>query len=186
MEEVIEEVWETIPEFPNYRISNMGRVYSDLRDHIMKSTKNNWGHMKVNLASEWDASKWTRSVALLVAQTFVENTDPLRFTGIIILDGNFENVAAHNIMWRPEWFVWKYTRQLKEEQPIHYHNLPVIDSEGLRYDSVIEAGISNGMLFHDIWMSCHDGVAYCPNILTFEIDQDKVERGMSSQKIHSI
>jgi hypothetical protein len=173
VQETVEEEWKPIEEFQNYQISNLGRIYSEVRDHMMSPSVNNWGHIKITLSSEWNSTRWTRSVAQMVAHAFVEN--PEGYQGLIHLDGDPTNVAAHNLAWRPKWFEWKYSRQFKEDQPIHYTNLPVIDNFGNCYDNIIEAGQVNGMLYHDIWMSCHDGVAYLPNTHIFEIDHARIK-----------
>lgn len=176
-----DEVWKTITDFPIYEISNYGRIHSLLRDMIMKPSKTREGHLKISLYSEWDNSRFTRSVALLVAREFVEIetthiTDYHRPTSVIHKDGKFENVHASNLAWRPPWFVWKYTRQMRTIQPSRYYEVPVIEvGSGIRYDSIVEAGVELGMLFQDIWLSCLNGVPYIPNKYVFEIDRKRLE-----------
>lgn len=165
----IEEEWVDIPEFRNYRISSFGRVYSITRDIIMRTSFTPFGHMKVNLMSEWDNKQYTRGVAQLVAEVFVPQPNVL-CDHVMILDGDFTNVAAHNLAWRPQWFVWKYTRQLKTLQPLHYRNLPVLNvTTGEQYNNIIECGMTEGLLFEDIWRSTYSGAAIFPNGSIFEI-----------------
>ncbi len=168
-----EEEWLTIPEFPNYQVSNYGRVWDCIKDREVKKSRTQWGHVKVNLTDAFANRQTSRSVALLVASAFVEPLD-WRCDHVMILDGDFDHVAAENLTWRPYWFMWKYTRQLKTPLPSHYRHLPVVDVvSGKKYESIYEAGITEGLLFHDIWMSCHNGYSYFPNKAIFEIDAER-------------
>lgn len=167
--ETVEEEWKDIPEFTNYLISNLGRIYNVRRDVFMATSLTPFGHVKITLKSEWDGFRYTRSVAQMVAEAFVEPPEPL-CDHVAILDGDFTNVAAYNLVWRPYWFVYKYTRQLKVQQPLHFKNLPVCNVEtGVVYDSIVEAGMLEGLLFEDIWRSTYTGAALYPDGSVFEI-----------------
>lgn len=172
MLEVIEEEWKEIPDFESYHISNLGRVYNLKRDSMMRLSSTIGGHLKVTLQSPWNGRRHTRSVARMVAEAFIESPNILCDT-VLILDGDFENVAAHNLVWRPRWYVWKYTYQLRiplEEQPHFYRNLRVCNTvTGVVYDSIIQAGMSEGILFADIWRSTYSGDALFPYSSIFEI-----------------
>lgn len=109
------------------------------------------------------------SVALLVAEAFVE-PDNLLCDQVVVLDGNFQNVAAENLRWRPKWFAWKYTHQLKTRQPLHYCNLPVVNIDtDEEHDSIIDAGIKYGLLFEDVWRSTFSGTPIYPYRERYEI-----------------
>ncbi len=167
--ETLQEEWKDIPEFANYQISNLGRVYSVNRDIIMQPSMSTFGHLKITLKSDWGTARLTRGLAQLVAEAFVEPPSPL-CDAVAVLDGDFTNVAAYNLMWRPQWFVWKYTRQLKITHPVYYRNLPVADVDtGFIYNSIIEAGMAEGLLFNDIWRSTYTGAAIFPNSSIWEI-----------------
>jgi hypothetical protein len=155
------EVWKNIPEFPYYDISNLGNIWNRRRDKMMSVSLNNHGHVKITLMAP-DRVRHTRSVAQLVADAFVDPPS-LLCDHLIVLDGDFTNIRADNLSWRPQWFAWKYTRQLKEPQPNHYRNLPIENVvTGEVYDSVIDAGIKEGLLFNDIWRSTYSGDAIYP------------------------
>ncbi len=167
-----DELWRTIPEFPYYQISNLGRVYNDRFDCFMATSLNNFGHVKISLVSEGLESakeRFTRSIAQLVAEAFVEPHSPL-CDQVTVLDGNFANVVASNLVWRPRWFSWKYTHQLKTQQPRHFYNLAVHNQNtGEVYPSIIETGIKEGLLFKDIWESTYTGKQVYPTGDIFEI-----------------
>lgn len=164
-----EERWKTIGEFPNYKISSFGRVFNVKLDMMMRTSINNFGHVKIKLTSDWGREQYTRSVALLVAEAFLKKPNFL-CDQVIVLDGNFTNVAADNLAWRPGWFAWKYTRQLKTTQPLHYTNLHVCNvSTGVVYRSIIEAGMAEGLLFEDVWRSTYRREGTFPDSSVFEI-----------------
>lgn len=167
--EVLEEVFRRIPEFPNYEISNLGNVYNVRRRQIMRTSINNYGHVKISLVSQYTGIRHTRSVARLVAEAFVKRPTFL-CDQVMVLDGDFTNLASTNLTWRPEWFVWRYTHQLKTPQPIHYKNLSVANiTTGDVYDSIVDAGVSEGMLFEEIWESTYTGKSVFPYRFVYQI-----------------
>lgn len=169
MTDVITEEWAVIQAFPNYHVSNLGRVYNQLHDHYLSPTPNNYGTMRVYLTRDYDRTKHTLSLSRLVADYFVDPPDILSDTPIL-LDGDQTNCAAHNIVWRPRWFAWKYRRQMHQDHPRPYHNLVVIN-KGTRdeYANIIQAGKAEGLLFDDIWISCNTGRRIYPNSSIFEV-----------------
>lgn len=149
----MEELWKIIPEFPDYSVSNFGRIWNTYRNREYKTTVNNWGNVKISFGPE----RITRSVGLLVAEAFVEPPDELS-TSVIYLDGDFLNVRSDNIAWRPLSFAYYYSRQFKKQQPLHYKNIPVLNLDlRVEYECVIKAGITEGVLFDDIWDSTWRG-----------------------------
>lgn len=163
-----EELWRNILEFPLYDVSNHGRICNNRNERIMSISYTATGHSKITLTG-YDGGRYTRSVALLVADAFVKPPNIL-CDQIILLDGDFSNVRADNIAWRPGWFSWKYTRQLKVDHPRHYYNLPVLNTEeDIEYPSIIDAGIAEGLLFDDIWKSTYQKIPVFPHGVVFEI-----------------
>ena len=113
--------------------------------------------------------RFTRSVAMLVAQAFVEPPNFLSDT-LVVLDGDLTHVAASNLVWRPRGFAWKYAHQLKVDQPLYYRNLPVFNVvKNVEYESIVAAGMYEGLLFDDIWRSTYSGIKTFPNSSIFEI-----------------
>lgn len=163
-----EERWRTILEFPKYEISNRGNIYNTKSRITMRTSRSNYGHTKITL-TDYDGQRYTRSVALLVAQAFVAPPNYLA-DHLILLDGNFGNVNANNLAWRSRAIAYCYTRQMKLPQPNHYYNLSVRNVvTGNEYNSIIEAGVSEGLLFKDIWRSTYSGNEIYPHGSIFEI-----------------
>lgn len=165
----MEEEWRLIPEFPDYEISNFGVIYNRRTQAEMRTSLNNFGHPKIGLVDE-EKVRYTRSVALLVAQVFVIAPSILCDT-VIHLDGDPQNVRADNLAWRPSGFAWRYRRQLHKRQPLHYQNLKIIDlMTGEIWPSVIELGMAEGLLFDDIWRSTYMGTEVYPHRHIYEVD----------------
>ena len=166
-----QEEWRVIEEFPSYQISNLGNVFNTREHHIMRTSKTPFGHLKITLKSEDSSERFTRSVAILVAEAFVDIPNWL-CDQVIILDGDLENVAAYNLAWRPRWYAWKYTHQLKTQQPIYYYNLPIRNvTTGRCYNNIIEAGVMEGLLFEEIWDSTYMKKKLFPHGFVFEVIQ---------------
>ena len=69
----MEELWEDIKDFPNYQISNSGKVYSKNHDRILKPNVVWSGYKMVRLYNQG----WSRDFCIhrLVADHFVNNPD---------------------------------------------------------------------------------------------------------------
>ncbi len=156
--------WATIPEFPNYMISNCGDVINKDSGRPIRATHNPQGALKVGLVSGSQQS--TRSLKLLVARCFVEGEDDIHDTPIQ-LDGIQDNVWFENLRWRPRWFALEYTKQLRD---VSDNDLlgPIIDNHGNIYMTVYEAGVVNGLLFRDIRKSIIMHETVFPTFQIFE------------------
>jgi hypothetical protein len=173
---VIREEWKRIWEFPQYSVSNYGRIRDEHRDRLMATSQTTHGHVKISLRDRHTGERYTRSVALLVAQNFVERPDALS-DAVIVLDGKPENVVAWNLAWRPAWFAWHYAHQFRCQQPIAFQNLRVRNiTRGYVYRSVIEAGVNEGLLFDDIWRSCCTPSENRPRIYPHRCQYEVAER----------
>lgn len=146
-------VWSRIDEFPNYLVSNFGDVMNETTGRILYQSTTIQGAVKVNLIK--DGRVYSRSVKVLVAKSFVERIDlgHVLFDTPIHLDGNQQNNRADNLMWRPRWFAWKYTRQFSKISNLYYKG-PIRDVKTREiYLHIYEAAVLNGLLFKDIWRS---------------------------------
>lgn len=106
----IDELWKEIMGFPNYEISNYGRVKSLSRkvnmpksdpivtpDILMSPGILNSGYQYVNLV-QGDVKK-TLTVHRLVALHFVDNPNPVHFKIVRHLDNNKRNNHHSNLNW---------------------------------------------------------------------------------------
>jgi len=163
-------LWYTLPEFPDYEVNQLGEIYNNRTRSLMRTSRTNHGHVKITLLGR-DGCRHTRSVALFVAEAFVDIPNGLCDT-VLIKDGDLSNVAAYNLAWRPRGFHQKYMRQLRVPQPTHYHNLWVTNiTDNIQYDSIVQAGMYEGLLFADIWRSTYSGSHVFPYGSVFEVSQ---------------
>ena len=91
------EIWKTIEEYPQYQVSNMGRVRSLKRKvpRILELADNGYGYLVVHLYS--NEKQKTVKVHKLVAKAFVPNPDNLPTTDHI--DRDRKNNFADNLRW---------------------------------------------------------------------------------------
>lgn len=169
-EQVVEE-WRIIPEFPDYEVSNMGNIYNNRSHMMMKVSANNYGYPKITFTNPKTHVRYTRAVAKIVAEAFVPRPDEF-CDQVVVLDNNVWNMAAMNLAWRPEGFAWRYAHQFKGQLPLEFISVPVLNIfEGRIYRSVKEAGMTEGLLFEDIWVSSYTGKECYPTGSVFEIIQ---------------
>lgn len=162
------EEWRTIEEFPRYEVSDLGNIYNSKYKMTMRPSFTPFGHLKITLTDDY-GRRHTRSVPLLVAEAFLEPPN-LISDALIVKDGDFTNPSADNLAWRPQRFAWKYTRQMKEAQPVHYQNLMVENVlTGDTYQNIIDAGMTEGLLFDDIWRSTYTRSKCFPTGAVFEV-----------------
>ena len=110
------EHWEPIPKFSNYSVSDRGSVRNDKFDKLLRLNQNQHGVVYVGLLR--DGIQYHRSVARLVAKAFLASLSEV-FDTPINRDGNRENNAVENLLWRPRWFAIKYHQQFM--YPCLYH-----------------------------------------------------------------
>ncbi len=92
----MKEEWKEISGYPNYMISNIGRVFSNRRNKLLKINLDRYGYPCVNLCRDggyWDYP----SIHRLVAFAFVEGY----FDGAVVnhIDGIKQNSVASNLEW---------------------------------------------------------------------------------------
>lgn len=168
------ELWKDIPDFPDYMIGDQGNVFNKRLNRTMATSLTKWGTVKISLINR-EGNRRTMGVIYLVAEAFVEKPNMSEYNTsvcdhVIVKNGDPTNISAENLAWRPRWFAWKYVAQFRKEWPSHYHNLAVINRKtGRIYRNIIEAGIDDGVLFHDIWRSTYSGAFIFPYDAIYEI-----------------
>lgn len=161
----MDEEWVEIRGFDNYYISNQGRVRNENRGRLVKMSLTGHGVVKVGLVRE--GTQYTRSVKVLVADAFVEGRSEL-FDTPMHLDSDQLNNTSDNLVWRPRWFAWKYTRQFTQAD--YYKPLgAILDTDDKTvYEDVIKAAVKNGLLFYDIARSVLENERVFPTWQMFE------------------
>lgn len=164
------ERWIDIPEFPDYEISDHGNVHSKRNNQPIAPSWNGTGSVKVNFSV--DGELHTRSVRVLVANAFVplpEDDYSSSFDlEVINIDGDMWNNHHENLAWRPHWFVWKYTRQFRDG-PLPEYNVPILNTQtGELYDSVMDAGIADAVIWEYVYGSAINGKPVYPTGAVYE------------------
>lgn len=154
----MDEEWVVIYDFPNYMISSLGNVSNRVTGRLVSTSCNRQQLVKVALTNE--RGRFTRSVALLVANVFVYGRTDL-FDTPIHLDGDVKNCEATNLAWRPRWFAYQYHQQFSRHKTRLVSDLsqlgPIYErSSHMRYTNVAEAAMMNGLLIRDIFYRTND------------------------------
>lgn len=102
----MKEIWKNIKDYPNYQISNLGRVkalkfYSNIhkkyydRELILKEKINRFGYKFVGLSNK--SGRKNKAVHRLVAEAFIPNQNDMPEVNHI--DGNKQNNCVNNLEW---------------------------------------------------------------------------------------
>lgn len=164
--DVLEEVWEPIPGFPLYSVSNLGRVMNIKTERPIKPQLTPQGVVYVPMYA--DGRNQTKSVKVLVAKAFLEGETRV-FNTPINRDGNKTNNRVDNLLWRPLWFAVKYSHQFNKPY-VHEKKGPVYECETeARFEDIFEAGITFGLLFREVYLSTYTGIKVAPTGQRFRI-----------------
>jgi hypothetical protein len=164
------ERWVDISEFPDYEVSDHGNIFSKRNNQPLAQSWNGRGSVKVNFSRNGEIH--TRSVRVLVADAFVERPqDPLSLDerlDVINVDGDPRNNHYENLAWRPHWFAWKYTRQF-HDGPLPEYTVFLLNTQtGIIYDSVMDAGIADGVIWEYVYNSAIEGRPVYPTGAIYE------------------
>jgi len=141
------EEWRVIEQFPDYSVSNRGRIRSDKFDRIMVLSDHQFGVVQVGLMR--DRQQKHRSVPLLVAKAFLVPSEP-SFDTPINLDGDRHNNALENLTWRPRWFAVRYNQQFRYPREYTIEE-PIIDLKtGDISENSFECAKRYGLLEEDL------------------------------------
>jgi hypothetical protein len=163
------ENWRPIPLFPDYSVSDHGRVRSDKFERILALNENQYGVVQVGLMRNGEQRH--RSVPLLVAKAFLpEDNGP--FDTPINLDGDRHNNHIDNLVWRPRWFAVKYNQQFR--YPAEYHiSSPIIHfKSGEISENSFECAKKYGLLEKDLVFAILNHTYVWPLYQTFGILED--------------
>lgn len=91
------EQWAFIPDYPNYFVSNMGRVYTGYENHILCGDYNKKGYHRVQLKGVDGAYKTFR-VSHLVAAAFIPWYNPAKHKEIHHINNNEADDRLINLL----------------------------------------------------------------------------------------
>lgn len=95
MKEALEELWEKIPGFENYLVSNYGEVVNGKTNYALSQSSDGKGYQKVNLSKM--GVKTTFYVHRLVARAFLVDYNPdltVIHKGTDFFDNSIRNLKA--------------------------------------------------------------------------------------------
>lgn len=159
------ERWEPISEFPYYLVSDAGFVRHESKKKDLIVSVNNTGNVFVSL---WvDGKAVNRSLARLVAQTFLDIPIQPSFDTPINLNGDRYDNRALNLVWRPLWFARRYFQQFN--RPPEGFSVPIIELKtGEQFSSSWEAAIKYGLLDRQIFLATMGNRPVWPTDQLFE------------------
>lgn len=142
----MQEEWRPIKEFPFYSASSEGRIRNDFTGHILSKRMNKTGVYMSSLEDEGKFQR-VRSVAKLVADTYLDPPPEDRFNTIIHLDADRSNCRADNLAWRPRPFAIKYHRRIAQGNPYSDEEARVLcKTTGEYFNDPYEAGVYFGLV----------------------------------------
>jgi hypothetical protein len=147
MEVKVEETFVAIQGYPDYAISDHGRVMSLRRNRELTGTPNQWGVFSVGLTEDGLVTRIP--IKNLVARHFVDGESEI-FNSPVLKDTDQRNLHWTNIVWRPRWFAWEYTHQWRVPETLLYHGSLVDLDGGGAYDSPQECAMVNCLLVRDV------------------------------------
>jgi len=154
-----EEEWRKIESFPEYSVSNTGLIRNDDTDYCLTRLVNLSGVIYVGLTQ--DRKQRNRSVALLVAETFLLPHEFSAFDTPIHLDGNKTNSGVWNLMWRPRWFAVKYHQQFHSYRRGPHNSVEDLET-GEQFGSSWDAVTKYGLWNEEVIRSTLDGRVVWP------------------------
>lgn len=142
--------WKTVQGFPEYSINRLGEVKRKSNNRLLTYKVNQYNVIYVGLMR--DNRQRQRSVALLVASTFLPHSNEAMDTPIHLNGDRFDN-RVENLVWRPRWFAVQYNRQFKHG----YDNPIVVPIEDLetreQFATSFDCAIKYGLLERDVVLS---------------------------------
>lgn len=156
-----------IPSFPGYYVSVEGDVFNE-RNQPMAVSINQQGIAKTTLYIHGE--KKTRSIATLVAETYLEVEAPFGypFDTPINLDGDRTNNALSNLAMRTRTFAIRYHKQFKSRMFLNDRQPIRCISDMVDFDTVSLCCMEYGLVYQDLLQATHDRRPCFPVLKRFE------------------
>lgn len=160
------EAWVIIEEFPDYAISNHGRVRSERTGRLLRINVGRGDHTSVGLMG-LEPTNVRRSITRLVADYFMEPPPHAAFDTPIHLNGDIKDCHLYNLMWRPRWFAVKFHQQFRTG--FHIPDQIADRETGIVYDNPTHAAQVHGLLISEIVQSMAHEHECWPTRQVFEL-----------------
>lgn len=149
------EEWVELPGYGHYAVSTHGRVMNINRDHVLHARPNAQGISMVSLIDD-EGVRVTRSVALLIARTFVPRDYRPTFDAPINLNGDRMDCRIENLIWRPRWFAVRFHAQFGEER-FHRDDVEIqlVGTDEI-YQGWKPPCVAHGILYRQVIETCHN------------------------------
>ena len=135
------EEWVPIEDFPGYEVSDLGHIRNASTLRILGIYDNGHGVMQVVVRR--DGRNHARAVHRLVANAF-HGPEPRDYVPLHI-DGDTNNNASDNLVWKPRWFALSQTRQRKRKDPVDNRKIHMLKTNEV-FDNALECAKAIGGL----------------------------------------
>lgn len=140
--------------YPNYEVSNQGRIRNTKSGRLVKAHPNGHGIYHVGLYSHGTRTNY--SVGKLVGLMFLPIPENENFDTITHRDGRNHNNYYWNLEWRPRWFAVKYNQEYHAMESFP-KDAVAEDTTGLIFRSGREAASYFCLLEEDVHKACQGG-----------------------------
>jgi len=147
------EDWRVIEEFPDYFVSNYGRIKHKDRNEARQVAVNKQGFPVILLTNKPDPTRYLRQVNKLVALAFLpepQNTEYADFNSVWHIDGNLANCNVENLKWETRPHVLEWNDMHRRGKPKLKTPQVKNNNTGELYESAYHCGISEGILESEI------------------------------------
>lgn len=148
------EIWKIIEEFPNYKVSNFGRVKNVRKDKLMTISIRKNGYCVVKLSNNGNSKEY--KVHRLVAKAFIPN--PKELSSVNHKDENKENNIYSNLEWCDSLYNNTYGTRCKRQSEKIKTSIKQCDMQGnliKEFNSINEAAEELGILACNISNCLH-------------------------------
>lgn len=147
--------WKPIEGFENYEVSREGDIRNARNLKIMSTHQFGGEQLKVQLRK--DGRYYTKAVARIVAEAWVEERLFNSCDTPMHLNGHRLDCRADNLVWRPLWYVRKFHLQRKQPLYPNWTRPFYCEDTGENFRTPFECGAVHGLLEEDIYQALRTG-----------------------------